>query len=253
MPGLLEGRTALITGSGSGMGRSHARLLAERGANVIVHDVDASGANETAGMVREGGGTAAVMVVDIRDVSGFRDALGASVAETGAVDILVNNAGVGGQGLAIEDIDEATFDRMFAVHVKGSFFATQAVVPGMKGRGYGKIVNISSTFAMGGSEFASHYAAAKSALSGFTKSWARELASHKICVNAVAPGILETPMTLGSIGKERINSMISDIPLGRIAETIDISYAVAWLAGPETDFMTGQIVSPNGGVSIVGI
>ena len=253
MPGLLEGRTALITGSGSGMGRSHARLLAERGANVIVHDVDASGANETAGMVREGGGTAAVMVVDIRDVSGFRDALGAAVAETGAVDILVNNAGVGGQGLAIEDINEATFDRMFAVHVKGSFFATQAVVPGMKGRGYGKIVNISSTFAMGGSEFASHYAAAKSALSGFTKSWARELASHKICVNAVAPGILETPMTLGSIGKERINSMISDIPLGRIAETIDISYAVAWLAGPETDFMTGQIVSPNGGVSIVGI
>jgi 3-oxoacyl-[acyl-carrier protein] reductase len=253
MPGLLEGRTALITGSGSGMGRSHARLLAERGANVIVHDVDASGANETAGMVREGGGTAAVMVVDIRDVSGFRDALGAAVAETGAVDILVNNAGVGGQGLAIEDIDEATFDRMFAVHVKGSFFATQAVVPGMKERGYGKIVNISSTFAMGGSEFASHYAAAKSALSGFTKSWARELASHKICVNAVAPGILETPMTLGSIGKERINSMISDIPLGRIAETIDISYAVAWLAGPETDFMTGQIVSPNGGVSIVGI
>ena len=151
MPGLLEGRTALITGSGSGMGRSHARLLAERGANVIVHDVDASGANETAGMVREGGGTAAVMVVDIRDVSGFRDALGAAVAETGAVDILVNNAGVGGQGLAIEDIDEATFDRMFAVHVKGSFFATQAVVPGMKERGYGKIVNISSTFA-----FAAH-------------------------------------------------------------------------------------------------
>ena len=253
MTGSLEGRTALITGSGSGMGRSHARLLAERGASVIVHDVDANGANETAGMVREGGGMAAVMVVDIRDVAGFANALGAAVADAGAVDILVNNAGVGGQGLAIEDIDEATFDRMFAVHVKGSFFATQAVVPGMKERGYGKIVNVSSTFAMGGSEFASHYAAAKSALSGFTKSWAREFAPFKICVNAVAPGILETPMTLGSIGKERINSMISDIPLGRIAETIDISYAVAWLAGPETDFMTGQIVSPNGGVSIVGI
>ncbi len=216
MTGSLDGRTALITGSGSGMGRSHARLMSERGAAVIVHDVDAEGANETAGMVREVGGTAVVMAVDIRDVADFGDALGAAVAEMGAVDILVNNAGVGGQGLAIEDIDEATFDRMFAVHVKGTFFATQAVVPGMKERGYGKIVNISSSFAMGGSALASHYAAAKSALSGFTKSWARELAPYKICVNAVAPGILETPMTLGSIGKERIDAMAGDIPLGRI-------------------------------------
>ncbi len=253
MPGSLDGRTALITGSGSGMGRSHACLMAERGAVVIVHDVDAEGASETARLVRDAGGTAQVMAVDIRDVAGFRDALGTAVAEAGQVDILVNNAGVGGQGLAIEDIDEATFDRMFAVHVKGALFATQAVLPGMKERGYGKIINISSNFAMGGAAFASHYAAAKSALSGFTKSWARELAPWKICVNAVAPGILETPMTLGSIGKERINAMIDDIPLGRIAESIDISYAVAWLAGPETDFMTGQVVSPNGGVTIVGI
>ncbi len=253
MTGSLDGRTALITGSGSGMGRSHARLMAERGANVIVHDVDTEGANQTAEMVRKGGGTATVMVVDISDVAGFGVALGMAVAELGAVDILVNNAGVGGQGLAIEDIDEATFDRMFAVHVKGSFFATQVVVPGMKQRGHGKIVNISSNFAMGGAAFASHYAAAKSALSGFTKSWAREFAPWKICVNAVAPGILETPMTLGSIGKERIEAMIEEIPLGRIAETIDISYAVAWLAGPETDFMTGQVISPNCGVTIVGI
>ncbi len=253
MPGLLGGRTALITGSGSGMGRSHARLMAERGARVIVHDVDAAAANQTADMLREGGSMATVMVADIRDVAGFGAALGAAEAEAGAVDILVNNAGVGGQGLAIEDIDEVTFDRIFAVHVKGSFFATQAVVPGMKEQGYGKIVNISSNFAMGGAAFASHYAAAKSALSGLTKSWARELASYKICVNAVAPGILETPMTLGSIGKKRIDAMIEDIPLGRIAETIDISYAVVWLAGPETDFMTGQVISPNGGVTIVGI
>ena len=253
MPGTLDGRTALVTGSGSGMGRSHAQLLAERGAAVIVHDVDDEGANETTNMVRESGGSAVAMSVDIRDVGAFRGALGPAVSEFGPVDILVNNAGVGGQGLSIEAIDEATFDRMFAVHVKGSFFATQAVVPGMKERGYGKIVNISSNFAMGGSAFASHYAAAKSALSGFTKSWARELAPWKICVNAVAPGILETPMTLGSIGKERIDAMIDDIPLGRIADPIDISYAVAWLAGPETDFMTGQVISPSGGATIVGI
>jgi len=253
MPGSLDGRTALITGSGSGMGRSHARLMAERGARVIVHDVDAEGAGETARMVREGGGAAWEMVADIRDKAAFEGALAPAVAELGAVDILVNNAGVGGQGLALEDIDEEIFDRMFAVHVKGALFATQAVVAGMKARGHGKIVNISSNFAMGGAAFASHYAAAKSALSGFTKSWARELAPWKICVNAVAPGILETPMTLGSVGKERIHAMVDDIPLGRIAEPIDISYAVAWLASPEADFMTGQVVAPNGGLPIVGI
>jgi 3-oxoacyl-[acyl-carrier protein] reductase len=204
-------------------------------------------------MVRGDGGTALAMACDVSDVGAFRAALGAAVDEIGAVDILVNNAGIGGRGLALEDIDEAIFDRMFAVHVKGAFFATQAVVPGMKSCGHGKIVNISSNFAMGGAAFASHYAAAKSALSGFTKSWARELARHNICVNAVAPGIIETPMTLGSIGKQRIDAMVADIPLGRIGEPSDISYAVAWLAGPETDFMTGQVISPNGGVTIVGI
>ncbi len=253
MPGSLEGRTALITGSGSGMGRSHATLMAERGARIIVQDIDADGAGETVSMVRDGGGTALSMACDVSDVGAFRAALERAVEETGAVDILVNNAGVGGQGLGLEDIDEAIFDRMFAVHVKGAFFATQAVVPARKTRGHGKIVNISSNFAMGGAAFASHYAAAKSALSGFTKSWARELAPHNICVNAVAPGIIETPMTLGSIGKQRIDAMVADIPLGRIGEPSDISYAVAWLAGPETDFMTGQVISPNGGVTIVGI
>ncbi len=253
MPGSLEGRTALITGSGSGMGRSHATLMAERGARIIVQDIDADGAGETVSMVRDVGGTALAMACDVSDVGAFRAALERAVEEAGAVDILVNNAGVGGQGLGLEDIDEAIFDRMFAVHVKGAFFATQAVVPAMKARGRGKIVNISSNFAMGGAAFASHYAAAKSALSGFTKSWARELAPHNICVNAVAPGIIETPMTLGSIGKQRIDAMVADIPLGRIGEPSDISYAVAWLAGPETDFMTGQVISPNGGVTIVGI
>lgn len=253
MPQSLEGRIALVTGSAAGIGRSHAVLLAERGADVVVHDVNADGAHETAEAVRETGRRAHVIITDIRDTIELAAAIEAAATTLGTISILVNNAGIGGQGLAIEQIDEETFEHMFDVHVKGAFFATQAVVPSMKKQRYGKIINITSSFAMGGSAFASHYGAAKSALSGLTKCWARELAPHNIMVNAVAPGILETDMTLASVGKNRIRAAADAIPLGRMAEPVEISYAVAWLASPETDMLTGQVVSPNGGVAIVGV
>ena len=249
----LEGRVALVTGAGAGMGRSHATLLAERGADVIVQDVNAAAADGTAAEVRRHGRRCQVLVGDVREVGPLKAAIAGAEAALGRIDILVNNAGVAGQGLAIENIDEATFDLMFGVHVKGSFFATQAVLPGMKARRYGKIINISSNFAMGGSAFASHYAAAKSALSGFVKSWARELAPYNIMVNAVAPGLLETDLTRNSLGLDRIRKMESEVPLGRLAKPVEISYAVAWLASAETDFMTGQVIAPNGGITIVGI
>ena len=246
----MDSRVALVTGAGGGMGRHHAVMLASRGAAVIVLDRFQDAANETAGMID---GKTLAVAVDVTDVPALQAAIADAAKQTGPIDILVNNAGIGGQGLAIEDIDEASFDAMVAVNMKGSFFATQAVVPGMKEKRYGKIINISSNFAMGGAAFASHYAACKSALSGFVKSWARELAPWNIAVNAVAPGIIETDMTLNSIGKERITGMAEDIPMGRIGTLDDISWAVAWLASDETDFMTGQVLSPNGGATIVGI
>ncbi len=249
----LQGRVALVTGAGAGMGRSHASLLAERGADVIVQDISATAAAGTAELVRAHGRRVHILVGDVQEVGALQRGIGEAEAAMGKIDILVNNAGVAGQGLAIEKIDEANFDRMFGVHVKGSFFAAQAVVPGMKVRRYGKIINISSNFAMGGSAFASHYAAAKSALSGFVKSWARELAPYNIMVNAVAPGLLETDLTRASLGLERIRKMESEVPLGRLAQPLEISYAVAWLASAEADFMTGQVIAPNGGVTIIGI
>ncbi len=251
--GSLAGRTALITGGGGGMGGRHATMLAERGAKVIVLDRDGVAAEEEVSTITNAGGEGLAVAVDATDIPAFQAAIRDAAATMGSVDILVNNAGIGGQGLAIEDIDEATFDAMVAVNMKASFFATQAVVPGMKERRYGKIINISSNFAMGGAPFASHYAACKSALSGFVKSWARELAPWNIAVNAVAPGIIETGMTLGSIGKERIEGLASEIPMGRIGTLDDIAWAVAWLASGEADYMTGQVISPNGGATIVGI
>ena len=249
----LEGRIALITGGGGGMGSRHATMLAERGAGIIVLDRDLPAAEATAAKVAALGAAGVAVGVDATDIPALKNAIWNAASEMGPVDILVNNAGIGGQGLAIEDIDEATFDAMVAVNMKCSFFAVQAVVPGMKERRYGKIINISSNFAMGGAPFASHYAACKSALSGFVKSWARELAPWNIAVNAVAPGIIETGMTLNSIGKGRIDGLAADIPMGRIGTLDDISWAVAWLASAEANYMTGQVISPNGGATIVGI
>ena len=244
----LDNRCALITGAGSGMGRSHALLFAERGARVIVHDVNADGVAETADGVRVRGAKVATIVQDIRDTAAFRAAIGAAEKQIGPIDILVNNAGVSGRNLSFEDIDEETFDRMFAVHVKGTFFAVQTVIPGMKQRRYGRIINISSTFGVAGGKRASHYGGAKGALLGFTKSWAREYAAFNITVNAVAPGFILTPMTQASNGApEKLAQRITQIPIGRYGEPVDISYAVAWLASDEASYVTGQVLSPNGG------
>jgi len=244
----LKGKNVLITGSGGGLGRSHAILLAEKGANIIVHDVMPDGANETAELIRKTGQKVTVLISDIRNIEEFND----SIDKIGKVDILVNNAGVGGKGRKIEDIDIEIFNEMFEVHVRGTFFATQAVLPQMKKRKSGKIINTSSIFAMGGHETVSHYAAAKSAISGLTKSWAKELAPWKINVNAVAPGFVETEMTRASMSQRDIRSLEKKMPLGRLCKPIDISFAVAWLASSETDMVSGQIISPNSGAVIVG-
>jgi 3-oxoacyl-[acyl-carrier protein] reductase len=198
------------------------------------------------------GRKAHVITVDVRDVRSLQRDIATGITALGGIDVLVNNAGVGGKRRAIEDIDEATYDEMFDIQVKGAFFATQAVVPAMKAQRSGRIINISSIYAMGGNVNASHYAAAKSALSGFTKSWARELAPFKINVNAVAPGFIVTEMTLGSNPVEKVRERETRMPLGRFVEPIEISYAVAWLASPETEMITGQVISPNSGETIVG-
>ena len=248
----LEGKTALITGSGGGMGRSHAVLMSERGADIIIHDIKEDGANETAEMVRANGQKASVLIADVRDVTDFTSKINQAEDAHGKIDILVNNAGVSGNKLSVEDIDEVVFDQMFGIQVRGSFFATKAVLPGMKARKSGSVVVISSIYAMGGSEFASHYAAAKAALSGFTKAWAREFAKDRIRVNAVAPGFILTGMTQGSNTPEMVKERGTKMPLGRLTTPEDISYAVAWLASEETEMITGQVISPNSGEVIVG-
>ncbi len=249
--GVLDNKIALITGSGDGMGRAHALLMAERGADIVVSDIREDAAQETAELVLAKGRRAHVGVVDMADVAAVGAMVGEAAATLGPIDILVNNAGFG-QRAQTEEITEEDFGRMFDVHVRGSFFCTQAVLPAMKERRYGKIVNISSIWGMAGAPVAPHYCAAKAALLGFTKAWAKELAPWNIHVNAVAPGGVRSGGPVKLDNTDVLRAKEEKVPLKRYCEPVEMSYAVAYLASPEADFVTGQVLSPNGGETIVG-
>jgi 3-oxoacyl-[acyl-carrier protein] reductase len=251
----LAGKVAFITGSGRGMGRAHAVLMAHRGADIVVHDINKDWAEETAELVRGTGQRALVIIEDVADVEAMAEHVKVTEAEFGHVDILVNNGGVPGEREGIEMIEPEFFDRMFNVHVRGHFFLTKAVVPGMKERNYGRIVNISSMWAMTGSnpKYGSTYTAAKSALLGLTKSWAKEFAPHNITVNAVAPGGVMTQMAIEKDGLEAVMARAQTVPLGRFGDADEYAAVVAFLCSDEAAFITGQTISPNGGWAIVGI
>lgn len=249
----LDGRVALITGAARGMGREHALLMAERGADLILNDLDPDVLATTAEDCRALGRKVTEFACDNTDIGNFVALIGEHEADHGRVDILVNNAGIQGNKYTIEEIDEDIWDAMTNIKMKATFFAAKAVVPGMKERKYGKIVNTSSIFAMEGGFSMSHYNGAASGVLGYVKGWARELAPWNICVNAIAPGTVATELTINSMGWDVIKDFEKTVPMGRLAEKKEIAYAVAWLASREADFMTGQLLSPNGGQTIVGI
>lgn len=249
----LDGRVAMITGAARGMGREHALLMAERGADLILNDLNPETLAATAEDCRALGRKVTEMACDNTDIKRFVSLIGEHEADHGRVDILVNNAGIQGNKYSIEEIDEERWDAMTNIKMKASFFAVRAVVPGMKERKYGKIVNTSSIFAMEGSFSMSHYTGAASGVLGYVKGWARELAPWNICVNAIAPGTVATELTINSMGWDIIKDFEKTVPMGRLADKTEIAYAVAWLASKESDFLTGQLLSPNGGQTVVGI
>ncbi|PLZ02842.1 NAD(P)-dependent oxidoreductase [Burkholderia sp. WAC0059] len=240
-----DGKVVLVTGAGSGIGRSHAMHFAGLGATVIVHDVDAARVREVVDGAVDAGGRAVPLIADVSQCTRFRAGIERVGDELGGIDVLVNNVGIAAD-CPLEAITADAFDVAFRVNVLSSLVATQAVVGTMKARRRGKIVNTSSNWGLTGQADSSLYAATKAALLGFTKSWARELAPWSINVNCVAPGGIRTDLLLAS--EARLNG----IPLGRYGEPADVSNLVEFLASDRSSYMTGNVLGLTGGELMVG-
>jgi 3-oxoacyl-[acyl-carrier protein] reductase len=240
----LAGKVALVTGSGHGIGRATALALAQRGVNIAINDIDAPAARTAAGDVRNLGVEALACVADVANPVDVHAMLDTVLARLGTVDILVNNAGIGGSGRLMIETPRQEWDRILSVDLTGVFLCCQAVIPHMVARGGGKIVNISSVFGLSGAAGSVAYSAAKAGVIGLTKSLARELATNHINVNAVAPGLIDTAM---SRQRGTLETMRPDVPWPRIGYPKDVAELVVFLATPAADFITGQIISPNGG------
>jgi 3-oxoacyl-[acyl-carrier protein] reductase len=265
----LEGRVALVTGGGSGIGRAIAHRFAEEGARIIVNDLHKAAAEATA---KDIGSRARAIAADVADSAQVRAMVEEVDRAFGRLDILVNNAGIGeaggepdisakaearlGEMMAgkiethwdvTQSLSDATWARMLAVHLNGTFYCTREALKLMSRANRGAIVNISSVAGLAGIPFAPHYGAAKAGILGFTRSVAREVSSRGIRVNAICPGWIDTPMTRELPPMMRAMAE-RQTPLGRFGQPEEIANAALFLASDEASFVTGQWLSPNGGV-----
>lgn len=247
----LADQVAIITGAGRGMGRAHADLLARNGATVVVHDLNPETVRQAVESIEKAGGTAVGEVADVADVSAMEAIVHRAEERFGRIDILVNNAGIGADRATLQEIDDEMYRRMFDIHVRGPFATTRAVIPGMQARRSGAIINISSIWGLVGHEFGSTYCAAKAAMLGFTKSWAKEFAPYGVTVNAIAPGGVNSPMAIEKDGIDAVRLRQQKVPMGRWAEAEEVSHAVLYFCSPHAKFVTGQVLSVAGGQSII--
>jgi 2-hydroxycyclohexanecarboxyl-CoA dehydrogenase len=245
----LNGKVAVITGAGSGMGRSMALRLAEDSAKIAIWDINGAGAEETAKMVRDAGGSAIAIEADCSDRAAIKAAATQTRKELGPVAILINNAGIA-PFTDFLDIDPELLERVFKINMFGPFYVTQECVPDMIAAKWGRIINITSSSVQSGSAMQTHYTSSKGALLGFTKCLAVALGEHGITANMIPPGSIDTPMLRGAAVMQRegaIEAYGKGLPVGRIGVGADIAAAAAFLASDEAGYMTGQTISVNGG------
>lgn len=246
-PRLLQGRLALITGAGQGNGRALALGLAQAGAQVIVTDMNASTVEETAKAVRDEGGEAWAYVLDVTSPDECRALAQRVGEEIGKVDLLVNNAGIIIRETTSSDNAEANWKKTIDVNVHGTFNVTLAWLPAIKAT-KGSIINIASIAAYAGQAASLGYAPSKGAIKMFTQSLAQELAPAGVRVNALAPGVIETPMTAATrADPTRLESFMTRIPMGRVGQTEDLVGPVIFLASDMSRYVTGITLAVDGG------
>lgn len=244
----LAGRIALVTGSSSGIGRGVALAYAREGADVVINHptaAEAAAAARVAAEIAACGREVLVCQADVSDEGQVASMVGAAIDRFGRIDILVNNAGIAAAG-AVHELEAAVWDRVIAVHLRGTFLVTRAVLPGMYARGRGRIINTASQLAYKGAPGFSAYTAAKGGILSFTRTTALEIGARDITINCVAPGATLTPI-LDDVPAAVLEAIRAAIPLGRLAEVADIVPSYVFLASDEARHYQGQCLSPNGG------
>jgi 3-oxoacyl-[acyl-carrier protein] reductase len=249
--GRLEGRVALVTGASRGIGRATAERFAREGARVCLADLEADGASEAAASLVDEGMDAFATRMDVTSRTEVEEAVGRIVDRYGRLDVLVNNAGVTRDSLLHKMADE-DWRQVLNVHLTGAFLCSRAAQKYMVERGYGRIVNVSSTSSLGNRGQA-NYSAAKAGLQGFTKTLAVELGLFGVTVNSVAPGFIETEMTrttaarMGVAWEDFVAELVKDIPVGRSGRPEDVASAILYFASEEASFVNGQVLYVAGG------
>lgn len=247
----LAGQAAIVTGAGQGIGRGIALALAAAGADVALFDVNKTAAQDAAAAIGALGRRAIAMAVDVTDHGGVHTATGEVAAAFGRLDLLVNNAGWT-PNEPFAGSDPATWERVVAVNYIGVLNCTRAALAAMLPRKAGRIVSIASDAARVGTPREAVYAGAKAAVIGFSKSLAAEVARHGITVNVVSPATVDTPLLRGMLTPEQIERRQQANPMGRLGRPEDVAHAVLFFASPGADYVTGQVLSVNGGVVRAG-